>query len=331
MPPAIFGQNECGRFGMFKFIGSGASGPVAVVGALLCLALPAFAAAATDKVQIGDNEKVFPESVTSIADGTLFAGSITEGVVFKSAPGAAKALPFIPKQADGPQSVLGVYADEHTGLLWVCYSDLAIFSGKPSLPAVVRSFDIASGASGASYKLPDGSFCNDVATASDGTAYISDTNGGRVLRLKPGASSLEEWLKDDSLKGVDGLSLAKDGKLYVNNVMTNSLLRVDVSGDGSPGKPSALALSQPIKGPDGMRFGEDGVLYLAENAAGQVDAVSIDGDKATIKALKTGFDTPTAVSKVGNTLFVLEGKLGLMGKATDPGQFFIYAVRLASN
>ena len=113
--------------------------------------------------------------------------------------------------------------------------------------------------------------------------------------------------------------------------MTNSLLRVDVNGDGSAGKPAALALSQPIKGPDGIRFGEDGVLYLAENAAGQVDAVTIDGDKATIKPLKTGFDTPTAVSKVGSTLFVLEAKLGLMGNATDPGQFFIYSVPLAAD
>ena len=316
---------------MYRLIGVGVGRRVAVVGVMLSLALPAVAAAVPAKVQIGDNEKVFPESITSTADGTLFAGSITEGVVFKSRPGEARAIPFIQKQGDGPQSVLGVYADEHTGVLWVCYSDLAIFSGKPGLPAVVRSFELASGASKASYKLPDGSFCNDVATASDGTAYISDTSGGRVLRLKPGESSLDEWLKDDSLKGVDGLSLAKDGKLYVNNVMTNSLLRVGVNGDGSAGKPAALVLSQPIKGPDGMRFGADGVLYLAENAAGQVDAVTIDGDKATIKPLKTGFDTPTAVSKVGNTLFVLEAKLGLMGKATDPGQFFIYSVPLAAD
>lgn len=316
---------------MYKLIGVGVSRRVVVLGIMLALALPAIAGAAPDKVQIGDNEKVFPESITSIADGTLFAGSITEGVVFKSAPGQVKALPFTQRQSDGPQSVLGVYADERTGLLWVCYSDLAIFSGKPSMPAVVRSFELASGASKASYKLPDGSFCNDVATARDGTAYISDTSGGRVLRLKPGASALEEWLKDVSLKGVDGLSLAKDGKLYVNNVMSNRLLRVDVNGDGSAGVPRALALSQAIRGPDGMRFGDDGVLYLAENAAGQVDAVTIDGDKATIKPLKTGFDTPTAVSKVGSTLFVLEAKLGLMGKATDPGQFFIYSVPLAAD
>jgi sugar lactone lactonase YvrE len=89
-----------------------------------------------------------------------------------------------------------------------------------------------------------------------------------------------------------------------------------------------LQLSQPIKGPDGMRFGEDGKLYLAENGNGQADAVTIAGDKAEVKMLKNGLDAPTAVSKVGNTLWVLEAKIDQMGKETDPGQFFMVPVAL---
>ena len=40
------------------------------------------------KVTIGSGAKEFPESVTSTADGTLYAGSTTHGVVYKVAPGA---------------------------------------------------------------------------------------------------------------------------------------------------------------------------------------------------------------------------------------------------
>jgi len=102
-----------------------------------------------------------------------------------------------------------------------------------------------------------------------------------------------------------------------------------MNADGSAGALTEIATSAPLKGPDGMRFGDDGVLYLAENGAGQVDALTIDGDKAEVKVLKGGFDTPTAVSKVGNTLWVGEAKFSKMdGKSGDPGAFYAYAVPL---
>ena len=300
----------------------------AAVGGLLITA-SASLAAPPGRVRIGSDDKVFPESMAATPDGTLYAGSIAEGIVFKAAPGTAQAAPFIARQAGGPQSVLGVYADPKAGLLWVCYSDLSAMNGKPGAPgAIVRSFDLASGALKASYPFPGGGFCNDVTTAAAGTAYVSDTAGGRVLRLKPGATDLDVWFKDDGLKGIDGLSLGPDGALYVNSVTANTLGRVDINADGSAKGYTKLTLSQPIKGPDGMRFGDDGVLYLAENGAGEADAVTLSGDNATIKPFKTGLDAPTGVGKAGNTLFVLEAKVDQMGKATDPGPFYVYTAPL---
>ena len=83
---------------------------------------------------------------------------------------------------------------------------------------------------------------------------------------------------------------------------------------------------KPLKGPDGMRFGDDGKLYLAENAAGQVDVLTISGDSATVEPLQGGFDTPTAVSKVGDQLFVAESKFSKMGGTEDPGQFYVHVI-----
>lgn len=294
--------------------------------ALAATLLGVAAAHAADKVQIGD-QKVFPESITSTADGTLYAGSLTQGTIFRAAPGSAKAEAWVPKPADGPPGISGVYADEKTGTLWACYVDLAAFGGK-GMPSVLRAIDITSGTVKGSYPFPDGSFCNDAVTLADGTVYATDTGGSRILRLKPGATALEEWLKSDVLAGIDGISIGGDGKIYVNSVMANKLMRVDVGADGAAGTVTDLKLSEPIKGPDGMRFGDDGKLYLAENAAGRVDEVTIDGDNATIKSLKDGLESPTAVSKNGSTLWALEAKIDKLGGKDDPGLFYIWPIAL---
>jgi sugar lactone lactonase YvrE len=286
----------------------------------------ATAAGAADKVQIGA-EMAFPESVTSTADGALYAGSLTMGVIYKAAPGAAKAETWVDKQADGPQAISGVWADEKTGLLWACYADLNAFSGK-GMPSVLRSIDLASGSIKGSYPFPDASFCNDMVATADGTLLVTDTAGSRIMQLKPGAAALENWLQGESLAGVDGISIGGDGAVYVNSVMANTLMRVETGADGSARKVIVLTLSEPIKGPDGMRFGEDGVLYLAENGAGRVDAVTIAGDAATIKVLKDGLDAPTAVTKAGNTLWALEAKIGKLGGKDDPGLFYVWPVEL---
>jgi len=284
--------------------------------------LSATASMAADKVQIGSG-KVSPESMTATSDGTLYAGSIALGEVFRAAPGATTADKFIDKPGDGPQAILGVFADEKGGTLWVCYSDLAIFSGKPAMNSIVRSYDLKSGEAEGSYDLGSGTLCNDVTVAADGTHYIADTAGGRVFRLKPGATAVDTWSNDPQLKGIDGIAVGPDGAVYANSVTQSRLFRIDVGSDGAAAKVTELAPSQPLKGTDGMRFGDDGVLYLAENANGQVDAVTIKGDAATIKPVATGLDGPTALSKVGNTLWVLEAKVGKMTDPTETGPYYM--------
>jgi len=293
--------------------------------ALAALAVGLLSAPATmaaDKVQIGSG-KVSPESMSATSDGTLYAGSIALGEVFRAAPGATRADKFIDKPADGPQAILGVFADEKGGTLWVCYSDLAIFSGKPGMNSLVRTYDLKSGEARGTYDLGSGSLCNDVTVAADGTHYIADTAGGRILRLKPGATAVDTWSSDPQLKGIDGIAVGPDGAVYANSVTQSKLFRVDVGSDGTAAKVTELTPSQPLKGTDGMRFGDDGVLYVAENANGQVDAVTIKGDAATIKPVATGLDGPTDLSKVGNTLWVLEAKIGKMADPSETGPYYM--------
>ena len=293
----------------------------------LLLAALGGAAMAADKVQVGD-KGVFPESLTSTADGTLIVGSVGTGKIYKAAAGATATEDWIAPVTDGPTSVLGVFADEKNGTLWACYSDLALFSGKGQ-GSILRSYDLATGTLKTTVPLGDGTFCNDIATTADGAAFVADTAGSQVFKVAPGASTAEVLIKDDALASVDGLSFGPDGSLFLNGVQTNKLFRLVVNADGGAGALTELTLSQPISGPDGMRFGDDGVLYLAENAAGQVSAITFDGDTANVKVIeKGGWDMPVALTKVGQTLWVVEAKFSKMGGTEDPGAFYAYPVTL---
>jgi hypothetical protein len=91
-----------------------------------------------------------------------------------------------------------------------------------------------------------------------------------------------------------------------------------------------LETSRPLSRPDGMRSVGPNTILLAEGE-GRVDEVTVNGEKAEIKTLRDGFkDQPTAVTLVGNTVFVSEAKLNYLNdeklREQDPGPFRATAV-----
>ena len=131
---------------------------------------------------------VFPESITSTADGTLISGSLGHGNVLRIAPGKTEAEEWIKPGTGGLNGVLGVFADEKGKKLWVCSNNL---DGKGEATSVM-TFDLKTGAPQNTYLLPgQGPLCNDIAVAPDGTAYVSDTRQGSIVMLKRGAKALE--------------------------------------------------------------------------------------------------------------------------------------------
>ena len=159
--------------------------------------------------------RIFPESITSTADGTLIVGSLGHGNVLRIAPGKTTAEEWIKPGTGGLNGVLGVFADEKNKLLWVCSNNL---ENKGEATAVM-AFDLKSGAPKGTYRLPgDGPLCNDIAVGTDGTAYVADTRQGSILMLKRGAKTLEVAAKDPLLAGADGLAFGDKTTLYVNSV-----------------------------------------------------------------------------------------------------------------
>jgi sugar lactone lactonase YvrE len=274
---------------------------------------------------------VFPESITSIANGTLIVGSLGHGDVMRIAPGKDTAEEWIKPGTGGLNGVLGVYADEKGKNLWVCSNNL---EGKGEATSVM-SFDLKTGAPKGTYLLPgQGPLCNDIAVAPDGTAYVTDTRQAQILMLKPGAKALDVAAKDPLLAGADGLAFGDKTTLYVNSVTAGKLVRLDLGPDGKSTTIVDLKLSRPLDRPDGMRAIGKHRLLLAENS-GKMDIVTFGGEKmqeATITTIKEGLESTPGVTATKGMAWIVEGKLNYRNdpkmKGQDPGKFKMYAVPL---
>ncbi len=280
-----------------------------------------------------DGTNLYPESMSSGSDGTVYIGSM-KGIVFRARPGSDKALAWIkPTAANHILTLLGVLVDAPSHTLWLCSDPGALRSPPVTGTASLMQFDLKTGRQRGIYPFPaPASICNDISVAPNGDVYASDTPNGRILRLTRGAKALTVFAEDARLKGIDGLVFGGNGVLYLNNVTRNQLLIIDIRPDGTAGPITPLQLSQPVAGPDGFRFIGANRFLLAEGNAGRVDLVTISGVHADIRVLREGLQSPPAVTLVGNTAYGLEGKIlylinpALKGK--DPGPFKAYAVPL---
>jgi sugar lactone lactonase YvrE len=299
------------------------------------LALVALAAGTTSAQKVTEitlpGTRVFPESITSTADGTLIVGSLGHGDILRIAPGKTVAEEWIKPGAGGLNGVLGVFADEKGKLLWVCSNNL---ENRGDATAVM-TFDLKSGSPKGVYRLPgDGPLCNDIAVGPDGTAYVSDTRLNSVLMLKPGAKALEVAAKDSLLAGADGLAFGDKTTLYVNSVSSGKLLRLDLGADGKSKSIADLKLSRPLDRPDGMRAIGPHRLLLAENS-GRMSIVTFEGPgmrSAVVKTLKEGLESTPGVTATQGMAWIVEGKLNYRNDAAlkdkDPGAFKMYAIPL---
>jgi sugar lactone lactonase YvrE len=295
---------------------------------LSAAALSAYAAEPITEITLPGSH-LFTESLTSTKDGTLYAGSVGMGHVVRIPHNSTTVTEWIKPGTNGLNAVYGIFADEAHQTFWVCsdhYND-----GTGDKPAL-KSFDLKTAAPKGSYTLPgDHTFCNDIAVASDGTAYVTDTEQGSLVMLKPGAKELEVAAKDPLLAGDDGLAFGEQGVLYVNSVTTGKLVRVELGPDGKSKNIVDLKVSQPLTAPDGMRTLSKTRMLMAENS-GNMDIVTINGDNAEIKVIKSGLISTPAVTATRGMAWVAEGKLSYLDdpalKGKDPDPFKLYAVPL---
>lgn len=257
--------------------------------AALGLMVATGALAATVPAITIEGKGVFPESLSATKAGDIYVSSTGTGAIYRAKAGASKAELFIDPAVSGLKGALGVFADEGAQTLYVCGHVFGAPSPENNALQALRTFDLATGKAKATYPMPNQgkALCNDIAVGKDGAAYVAETMGGQVLRLKPGAQTLEVWIADPALASVDGLAFGSDNQLYVNTYNTHKMLRVAVKADGSAGAVTELKTSEALGNPDGLRH-ISGMRFLqVEGKTGRVAEVEIKGDEAIVKPLKT--------------------------------------------
>ncbi len=280
-----------------------------------------------------NGSRVFPESITSDEAGNIYNSS-NNGTIYRAPAGSAVAEPWIaPDAQNGLTSAFGVLADDNRGLLWVCNNPPFGGPPNPAAKSSLKSFDLVTGELLGNYDLPgDGPFaCNDIAVGQIAVTYVAETAGGRIFVLQPGANELELFAQDPAMVGIDGIAFGDDGEMYINNVRSNKMYRVEIYG-GSFGGLAELTLSEPISGPDGLRRYSGNRFLQAEGSGNRVTWVDIEGDSATITPVKTGLESSPGVTFVGNVGYATEGKISYLfdpsKRDQNPDPFIIRAFPL---
>ncbi len=286
-----------------------------------------YAANKITDISITTPKDLFPESITSLKDGTIILGSVPNGV-YKMKPGDAAPKEFITKAAGSFTTVLGVFADEKGNTLWVCNNG----------PGALKAFDLKTGALKGSYPVPANGVCNDIAVSDNGTAYETDTTNAKVFMLKKGATALEQAVADPLLAGVDGIAFGDKKTLYVNSVSANKLIKIDLDADGKSTKVTDLKLSGPLGAPDGLRGLGKNKFIQSENGnaarmGGRLAYITVDpkANTAEIKTLKDGMEATPATTATKGMAWVVEGKQNFRQgkqKGQDPTPFKLYAVKI---
>ena len=126
-------------------------------GSLIAAAPAGARASSPDEVAL-PGVAFFPESITAAPNGALFVSSLTTGEIVRLAPGSQRATTFV--DAGVNVGTAGVMVDPDRDVLWACAVDL---TSQPT--SELRAFDLRTGALRASYVMPDGGVCADIAIA----------------------------------------------------------------------------------------------------------------------------------------------------------------------
>jgi sugar lactone lactonase YvrE len=172
--------------------------------------------------------------------------------------------------------------------------------------------------------LSDGAhFANDIALDAEGNAYVTDSFAPIIYRITPsGEASIfarNELFKKGDGFNLNGIAWHHDGYLLVGKYNTGEIYRVDVR---DPSRVEQVAIPEALVGADGFHLVDDHHLVVVQNngADRTVELTSTDGWKTAqiSRVVKSEFSMPTAATKVGKEVFVLNARLDTLFSKDAP-------------
>lgn len=234
----------------------------ATAAATLVLAFGAGATAAQtpDPLVTTPSEPLLIESVARGPDGALIVSSIHKGRLMRVGADGTLA-PFGP---EGRQAMFGLAADPAHGVLWVASSPSPA-DEQTDRPAELIQLDAATGAVRASYAAQGLEHAwGDLAVGPDGTVFVADSKGQRILALRPGAANPEPLAILSGRASPQGMAVSADGRWLVFADYSSGLHRIDLS-EGYAARDFSAAPSSPLPGPEGVELrGIDGLARYGD-------------------------------------------------------------------
>jgi hypothetical protein len=265
-------------------------------------------------------DKNYSESTSySAKQNRFFVGSVTHGTVGAVSPDG-QYKPFI--DDDKLVSTVGVLVDDSRNTLWVANADPGVgvrtavaTQGKL---AGIGKYDATTGKRLAYYdlgSLSEGShFANDLALDEAGNAYVTDSFAPIIYKIdtsgKTSIFAQSPLFKDGDGFNLNGIAYHKGGYLLVGKYNSGDLFKVSIA---DPTHVQKVELPAPLKGADGFSLPDGKHLYVAVNLGVDktVELASTDDWKTAkvVREVKSLESMPTAPTKVGNTIWVLNSRL----------------------
>ncbi|HVE80501.1 MAG TPA: tetratricopeptide repeat protein [Gemmatimonadaceae bacterium] len=264
---------------------------------------------ASDTAFVLPDPDLVPEALAhDRRDGAFYVGSLAKRKVVRVTRGAA-ARDFAGVRGDSLLPVLGLKVDAARGALWVNTARQAAGT-IPGATALVE-LDLATGAVRARYVPADtgAHFFNDLVVAADGRVFLTDSDGGAVWRLDPGARTPVPLVPRGRFIYPNGIALAADGRVYVAHAAGLSVLDPATGRDAPVAAPPDVttagidglyAHGRCLVGVQGFGVGADRVIRLELDPSGRRVASA-----RVLERAHPAYEAPTTGALVGDTLYYI--------------------------
>jgi sugar lactone lactonase YvrE len=276
---------------------------------------------ATSAIEITDRGFI-PEGIAYDAkSGDFFVSSLRERKIARVSS-SGTITDFITPKQDGIWGVTGIGVDTRRRFLWACST--AADGDEGYTPAdrnntAVFAFDLDTGKLAGKYPLEKpgkNHFCDSLVVRSDGTVFVSDSQGLIIYRLDPGAHELQVLVDPEAGISPQGLALSQDGTtLFVSNYFSG-IYAIDLKS----GKVSSVdsRAQQSLAGIDGlMSYGNDLIAIQNGIQPNRVVRLKMSNHGTTVKSIELleinhpSFGEPTLGVVKGDTLlFVANSAMG---------------------